>query len=72
MMKHLTQAQAEEMRATIRQRSDSYIDFALKVAEHIGDTIAIELYTAEMDRRLSAEILAMVPVLGPIPTWKDL
>ena len=72
MMKHLTQAQAEEMRATIRQRSDSYIDFALKVAEYIGDTIAIELYSAEMDRRISADILAMVPALGPIPTWKDL
>jgi hypothetical protein len=72
MMKHLTQAQAEEMRATLSQRSDSYIDFAMKVAERIGDTIATELYTAEMDRRLSAEILAMVPVLGPIPTWKDL
>jgi hypothetical protein len=34
--------------------------------------LAVEIFEAEMDRRLSAEILAMVPVLGPIPAWKDL
>ena len=41
-------------------------------ARDIGDTLAIEIYSAEMDRRISADILAMVPALGPVPTWKDL
>jgi hypothetical protein len=72
MMKHMTPAEATEMRTTIRQRSDSFVEFALQVARKTGDVLAVEIFEAEMDRRLSAEILAMVPVLGPIPAWKDL
>jgi hypothetical protein len=72
MMKHMTPAEATEMRTTIVQRSDSFVEFALQVARKTGDTLAVEIFEAEMDRRLSAEILAMVPVLGPIPTWTDL
>ncbi len=72
MMKHMTPAEATEMRTTIVQRSDSFVEFALQVARKTGDVLAVEIFEAEMDRRLSAEILAMVPVLGPIPTWKDL
>ena len=72
MMKHMTPAEATEMRTTICQRSDSFVEFALQVARKTGDVLAVEIFEAEMDRRLSAEILAMVPVLGPIPAWKDL
>jgi len=71
MMTPITQAQANEMRATLRQRSDSYIEFALQVARITADPIAVELYTAEQTRRISAEILALVTPLDAIPTWKD-
>ena len=71
MMKHLTQAQAEEMRATIRQRSDSFVEFALQVARKTGDTLAVQIFEAEQTRRITADILATVAPLGAIPTMKD-
>ena len=60
------------MRATIRQRSDSYLDFALQVAVKVGDAMAIEIYDAEMERREVETILAMTPALDPIPTWEQI
>ena len=69
MLKLITPAQAEEMRATIRQRSDSYLEFALQVAVKVGDAMAIDIYDAEMERREVETILAMTPVLDAIPTW---
>ena len=71
MMKHMTPAEATEMRATIRQRSDSFVEFALQVARKTGDTLAVHIFEAEQTRRITAEILAMVHPLGAIPTMKD-
>ena len=71
MIKHITAAQAIEMRRTLRQRSDSYIEFALQVARITNDTIAIDLYEAEQTRRITADILALVAPLDAIPTMKD-
>jgi len=70
-MKHLTPAEATEMRITIRQRSDSFVEFALQIAEKTGDVLAVEICKAEQTRRISAAILATVAPLAPIPTWKD-
>jgi hypothetical protein len=71
MMKHMTPAEATEMRTTIRQRSDSFVEFALQVARKTGDSIAVEIFEAEQTRRISAAILATVAPLNAIPTWKD-
>jgi hypothetical protein len=71
MMKHLTQAQATEMRTTICQRSDSFVEFALQIARKTGDVLAVELFEAEQSRRITLQILAMVQPLGAIPAMKD-
>jgi hypothetical protein len=71
MMKHMTPAEATEMRTTICQRSDSFVEFALQVARKTGDTLAVELFEAEQSRRITLQILAMVQPLGAIPTMKD-
>jgi acetolactate synthase regulatory subunit len=71
MMKHMTPAEATEMRTTIRQRSDSFVEFALQIAEKTGDVLAVEICRAEQTRRISAAILATVAPLDPILTWKD-
>ena len=71
MIKHITAAQAAEMRRTLRQRSDSFIEFALQVARITEDAIAVELYEAEQTRRLTVDILALVAPLDAIPEWKD-
>lgn len=71
MIKHITAAQAAEMRRTLRQRSDSFVEFAVQVARITNDTIAIELYEAEQTRRLTVDILALVAPLDAIPEWKD-
>jgi len=70
-MKHLTPAEATEMRVSIRQRSDSFVEFALQIAQKTGDMLAVEICKAEQTRRISAAILATVAPLDPIPTWKD-
>ena len=71
MMKHMTPAEATEMRTTISQRSDSFVEFALQVARKTGDVIAVQLFEAEQTRRISAAILATVAPLDAIPTMKD-
>ena len=71
MMTPTTKAQADQMRLTVRQRSDSYIEFALAVARITEDAIAVELYEAEQTRRYAADILAIVAPLDAIPEWKD-
>ena len=71
MMKHMTPAEATEMRATIVQRSDSFVEFALQIARKTGDTLAVELFEAEQSRRITLQILGMVQPLGAIPTMKD-
>jgi len=70
MMKHMTPAEATEMRTTICQRSDSFVEFALQVARKTGDVLAVELFEAEQSRRITLQILAMVQPLGAIPTMK--
>ena len=67
MMKAITPEQATEMRKTVHLRSDSYIDFALAVAMTIGDTLAQDIYCAEIGRRASAELHTLA--LDAIPTW---
>ena len=52
MMKHMTPAEATEMRTTICQRSDSFVEFALQVARKTGDSIAVEIFEAEQTRPL--------------------
>ena len=71
MMKHMTTAEATEMRATIVQRSDSFVEFALQVARKTGDTLAVELFEAEQSRRITLQILGMIAPLDAIPTMKD-
>ena len=71
MMKHMTPAEATEMRTTIRQRSDSFVEFALQVARKTGDVLAVEIFEAEQSRRITAAILATVAPMDAIPTWKD-
>jgi hypothetical protein len=71
MMKHMTPAEATEMRTTIRQRSDSFVEFALQIARKTGDVLAVELFEAEQSRRITLQILAMVQPLDAIPTMKD-
>lgn len=71
MMKHLTPAEATEMRTTIVNRSDSFIEFALQVARATGDTLATQLFQAEQSRRITLQILAMIKPLDAIPTMKD-
>ena len=71
MMKHMTPAEATEMRATIVQRSDSFVEFALQVARKTGDTLAVELFEAEQSRRITLQILGMIAPLDAIPTWND-
>ena len=71
MMKHMTPAEATEMRTTIVQRSDSFVEFALQVARKTGDTIAVELFEAEQSRRITLQILGMIAPLDAIPTMKD-
>jgi hypothetical protein len=70
-MKHLTHAEATEMRTTIRQRSDSFVEFALQIARKTGDTLAVQICEAEQTRRITADILATVAPLGAIPAWND-
>jgi hypothetical protein len=70
-MKHLTPAEANEMRTTIVQRSDSFVEFALQVARKTGDTLAVELFEAEQSRRITLQILGMIAPLDAIPTMKD-
>jgi hypothetical protein len=71
MMKHMTPAEATEMRTTIVQRSDSFVEFALQIARKTGDVLAVEIFEAEQSRRITLQILAMVQPLGAIPTMKD-
>ena len=71
MMKHMTPAEATEMRTTICQRSDSFVKFALQVARKTGDVLAVEIFEAEQSRRITAAILATVAPMDAIPTWKD-
>jgi hypothetical protein len=71
MMKHMTPAEATEMRTTICQRSDSFVEFALQVARKTGDVLAVEIFEAEQSRRITLQILAMVQPLDAIPTMKD-
>jgi len=71
MMKHMTPAEATEMRTTICQRSDSFVEFALQIARKTGDVLAVELFEAEQSRRITLQILAMVQPLDAIPTMKD-
>jgi len=71
MMKHMTPAEANEMRTTIVQRSDSFVEFALQVARKTGDTLAVELFEAEQSRRITLQILGMIAPLDAIPTMKD-
>jgi len=71
MMKHMTPAEATEMRTTIVQRSDSFVEFALQVARKTGDTLAVELFEAEQSRRITLQILGMIAPLDAIPTMKD-
>ena len=71
MMKHMTPAEATEMRTTIVQRSDSFVEFALQVARKTGDTLAVELFEAEQSRRITLQILGMIAPLDAIPTWND-
>jgi hypothetical protein len=71
MMKHMTPAEATEMRTTIRERSDSFVEFALQVARKTGDVLAVEIFEAEQSRRITAAILATVAPMDAIPTWKD-
>jgi hypothetical protein len=71
MMKHMTPAEATEMRITICQRSDSFVEFALQVARKTGDVLAVEIFEAEQSRRITLQILAMVQPLDAIPTMKD-
>jgi hypothetical protein len=71
MMKHMTPAEATEMRTTICQRSDSFVEFALQIARKTGDVLAVEIFEAEQSRRITLQILAMVQPLGAIPTMKD-
>ncbi len=71
MMKHMTPAEATEMRITIRQRSDSFVEFALQVARKTGDTLAVELFEAEQSRRITLQILGIIAPLDAIPTMKD-
>lgn len=70
-MQHITQAEATEFRTTIRQRSDSFVEFALQIARKTGDTLAVQICEAEQTRRISANILALVAPLDAIPEWKD-
>jgi hypothetical protein len=71
MMKHMTPAEATEMRTTICQRSDSFVEFALQIARKTGDVLAVEIFEAEQSRRITLQILAMVQPLDAIPTMKD-
>ena len=71
MMKHMTVTEANEMRATIVQRSDSFIEFALQVARKTGDTLAVQLFEAEQSRRITLQILGMIAPLDAIPAWND-
>ena len=71
MMTPITAAQATEMRATLRERSDSFVEFALQIARITNDLLAVELYEAEQTRRYAAEILAIVAPLDAIPEWND-
>ena len=71
MMTPMTKAQADQMRFTVRQRSDSFVEFALQVARKTGDTLAVQLFEAEQSRRITADILALVAPLDAIPTMKD-
>ena len=71
MMTPMTKAQADQMRFTVRQRSDSFIEFALQVARKTGDTLAVELFEAEQSRRITLQILGMIAPLDAIPTMKD-
>ena len=71
MMKHMTPDEATEMRATIVQRSDSFVEFALQVARKTGDTLAVELFEAEQSRRITLQILGMIAPLDAIPAWND-
>ena len=71
MMKHMTPAEATEMRATIVHRSDSFVEFALQVARKTGDTLAVELFEAEQSRRITLQILGMIAPLDAIPAWND-
>ena len=71
MMKHMTPAEATEMRTTIVHRSDSFVEFALQVARKTGDTLAVELFEAEQSRRITLQILGMIAPLDAIPEWND-
>ena len=68
-MTPMTKAQADQMRFTVRERSDSFIEFAVQIARITEDAIAVELYEAEYTRRISVDILGLVSPLGSIPTW---
>jgi len=70
-MKHLPPAEATEMRTTIVQRSDSFVELALQVARKTGDTLAVELFEAEQSRRITLQILGMIAPLADTPTMTD-
>ena len=65
MLKRITVDQAVEMSKTIHMRSDSYLEFASKVAEMTGDKLAHRIFEAEITRRILKEFHA----LDAIPTW---
>ena len=71
MMTPMTKAQADQMRFTVRQRSDSFVEFALQVARKTGDTLAVQLFEAEQTRRITLQILGMIAPLDAIPAWND-
>ena len=68
-MTPMTKAQADQMRFTVRELSDSFIEFAVQIARITKDAIAVEFYQAEQTRRYAADILAIVSPLDAIPTW---
>ena len=67
MLKRITVDQAVEMSETIHMRSDSYLEFASKVAEMTGDKLAHRIFEAEISRRS----LKAFHALDAIPTWED-
>jgi len=72
MMRHITQEQAEEMRKTVSDRSNSFVEFASQVAFVIGDVIAYDIYSEELLRRAMKQFgTYAIDPLGAIPTWEE-
>jgi hypothetical protein len=68
-MAHITRQQAHEMRKTLHQRSNSFVEFALQIARVTGDEIAVEMYEAEQSRRHIADIMTIVK--DSKTTWRN-